>query len=168
MFAHKQIWRSFRPPVAFSDIETSKRRKTVCPKSHGFRVQASFFTPSLVILFYISSKLPFTFPLGKGSSLPFNLWILTSALCKTLLCLLLASAHGWPSFEGKRSTWLHKGTCHEVGMYEVLRQCQPAPFFSIPLLFGEKNIIRKQLETQTWCLVCAKLHGKLFEGKDFP
>lgn len=92
IFAHKEIWRPFRQPVAFSDMETSRRRKTVCPRSHGFRVQPGFFTPSLMILFHIS-KLPRIFTMRNGSLLPFSLWVLTSVLFKSPLCPLTSSAH---------------------------------------------------------------------------
>lgn len=80
MSALRAIWRSSRPLIAFSDMETLNRGRIVCPRSYGFRQHPGFFVPDLVILSHISSESPFIFPVGNGSLLPFNPWVLICML----------------------------------------------------------------------------------------
>lgn len=75
---------------------------------------------------------------------------------------------GPPSME-KRPTWLQKSTCHQAeDIPGALAMSACSLLQYVLALWGEKTIIRKQLETRTGCLVCAKLCCELFEGKDFP
>lgn len=90
MSAHKGIWRSFRLPTAF--YGNAQGRESGVPKVIWVQ-GATWLFYGLVILFHISSKLPFIFPVGNGSPLPFSLWVLIPVLCKSLFLPLPSSAH---------------------------------------------------------------------------
>lgn len=63
----------------------------------------------------------------------------------------------------------HVGTCHQAeDILGTLAMSACSLLQYVLALWGEKTIIRKQLETRTGCLVCAKLCFELFESKDFP
>ena len=77
--------------------------------------------------------------MGNICPQPFNLWTLTPVLCTSLLCSSPIISLLRSLFQGQ-TTWLQKSTYHKTGNVPVLRQCQPSPFSSILLLFGEKKL----------------------------
>lgn len=166
MFTHKEIWRLFGPPLAFTVVEMSRHeggvpKVTWVPDATWllFTRPGDLSLQPFQAFFYISN--------GKRLSIPLQpLGSDSRALQVTSLFLsphlpiedplpgsdhLVAEEHIPQDWEGAMA--------QAVSAFP-LRQHPLAPQ-------GEKAI-RKQLETQTGCFVCTKLYCELFEGKGFP
>lgn len=155
MFAHKQIWRSFRPPVAFSDIETSKRRKMVCPKSHGFRVQPSF----LLQAWWSFSTSPLSFLLHfhweKAPHIPSTsgFWLLHSARPFSVSSYPLLIDD--PFLRGKDKLGCTRAHVMRWGCTRCSGHISLLPSSAFPLLFGEKKYYKEATGNPNWMLcVC--------------
>lgn len=113
MFAHREVGRSFRPSVDFSDMETSKRRKMVCPSSYGYspaplrQAWLPFSTSSLSFLLYFQRGLVPHCPSAAG------LWLLCSARPISGPCHpLLPDDAPWREED---PCGCRRAQCHEVG-----------------------------------------------------
>ena len=168
MFAHKKIWKSFKPPITFSTMEMHKKGRVVCRGHTGsggiwlfyIRPGVSFPMSLLSLLLYFQWETAPHSPSTSGFWLPFS------------ASPFSAPSHPLPTMTllwGGSLTWLQKSTYHAAGNALGAQVTAASSLLWYALApWAEKKTTRTQLETKPGCFVCVKLHCELFEGEDFP